>query len=190
MGYYQAGFDVTGVDIAPQKHYPFAFIQADALEYSAERGREYDIIHASPPCQGYSRLMRLPWMRDRQYPMLIEDVRTLLRATGRRYVIENVVGAPLIDPLTLCGAMFGLKVYRHRLFESNVDMLAPCHAPHRDRLLKNHGPSPKGFIMVAGNQFRLADGSKAMGIDWMTCRELSQAIPPAYTRWIGEQLYA
>src|SRR5690348_7744317 len=110
VGYHRAGFDVTGVDHVRQPRYPFAHIVADALEYVSERGREYDAIHASPPCQGYSRMRHLSWLRGRQYPMLIDETRRLLKATGRPYIIENVEDAPL-DGVRLCGTMFGLKVY-------------------------------------------------------------------------------
>ena len=193
-GYRRAGFDVTGVDIAPQPHYPFPFIQADALEYVAAHGHEYDAIHASPPCQGYSRMRHLTWLKGRKYPLLIDPVRELLTVTGRPWVIENVADAPLRNGVVLCGAMFGLKVYRHRKFESNVMLLAPPHMKHREvigagRLLNDRAqPNENGWVTHLGKS---PDASAAaMGIEWMTGAELSQAIPPAYTEYIGRQLLA
>lgn len=199
MGYHRAGFDVTGVDIAPQKNYPFKFIQADALDYLREHGHEYDVIHASPPCQLHSSLKNLfvnkPDYQARHID-LIPQTRELLEASGKPYVIENVVGSPLRNPIMLCGSQFGLKVYRHRLFESSVMLFAPNHAPHNDKM-KSASVSPKGFITVGGDGglYNLPEGVKymeyasaAMGIDWMSRTELSQSIPPAYTEYIGKQL--
>jgi DNA (cytosine-5)-methyltransferase 1 len=126
---------------------------------------------------------------------LVAATRTALQETRRPYVIENVPGAPLIEPMMLCGLMFGLRVIRHRLFESNVFMLAPSHRSHA-RVYTNAFAGVSGFrhgathICVKGNNFIADDARAAMGIDWMLARELTQAIPPAYTRWIGEQLIA
>jgi len=200
MGYSLAGFaDITGVDIAPQPSYPFEFVQAEALEFLAAHGHEYDIIHASPPCQAYSRIRGLVEARlgPREYPDLIAATRNLLMASGAIYVIENVPGAPLINPIMLCGTMFGLRVFRHRLFEigPNIFMLAPPHQRHPRGSTTNAYRGQSAFahgathICVAGANFSVADAKVAMGIDWMkTRREISQAIPPAYTKWIGEQL--
>jgi DNA (cytosine-5)-methyltransferase 1 len=202
MGYYQAGFtDITGIDINPQKHYPFKFIQADALEYLAEYGAEYDVIHASPPCQLFSRIQSLGIARNgtyREHPNLIPPTRELLLKIGKHFVIENVIGAPLINPIILCGSMFdGLRVYRHRQFESNYNLISKIHIPHKDHTPSaGNGKSPKGFISVCGSGGVKGMNSKeiveywsmAMGINWMTREELSQAIPPAYTKFIGEQL--
>lgn len=183
-GYHQAGFEVVGVDIEPQPNYPFKFIQADAIEFLKTADlSEYDVIHASPPCQAYSWSARR-WHKE--WPDLIDPTRELLQNTGKPYIIENVVGAPLIDPLVLCGTMFGLKVIRHRLFESNIKLYAPCKCNHKGTV-KNGD-----YVTVAGHG---GDGCakysvwcKAMGIDWMTKEELTQAIPPCYTNFIGEQL--
>jgi DNA (cytosine-5)-methyltransferase 1 len=193
MGYHRAGFEVVGVDIEPQKNYPFEFHQGDALEYLAEHGHEFDVIHASPPCQAYSDTYSLPNVGE--YPELISPVRALLLAIGKPYVIENVDNAPLDNPLMLCGTMFGLRLIRHRLFECRPPVWfppGPCQCRH---LYTN---SARGFssfdngataITVAGNNYPLKDGAVAMGIDWMTNRgELSEAIPPAYTEFIGAQL--
>jgi DNA (cytosine-5)-methyltransferase 1 len=191
MGYYRAGFDVVGVDIAPQPRFPFAFVQGDALEYVAKHGHEFDAIHASPPCQGYSVTQSI---HGKAYPMLIEDVRAALQATGRPYVIENVPGAPLLNPVELCGVMFGLKVYRHRLFETNPFMLAPLHTPHPPGSTTNSKGDYSSFakgathISVAGHNFSRQDAVIAMEIDWMSKHGLAQAIPPAYTEYIGGYL--
>lgn len=189
MGYHRVGFDVVGVDLHPMPRYPFAFVQADALDYVAKHGHEFDAIHASPPCQGYSRMRHVT---GREYPLMIEDVRAALRATGKPYVIENVEDAPLIDDILLCGTMFGLKVFRHRRFESNVFLMAPPHIPHKHYGKASGQGRPvtpeKQYITVTGNFSGIAVGKAAMGIDWMSKRELTQAIPPAYTEFIGQQL--
>jgi DNA (cytosine-5)-methyltransferase 1 len=203
MGYHRAGFDVVGVDIEPQPHYPFEFHQADAMTFPLAG---FDVIHASPPCQGYSRLRHLPWLRDRKWPLLIDPLRERLKASGVLYTIENVEDAPLSGcGILLCGLSFGLPVFRHRAFETNFGVLAPPHEPHR--IVIGHGRkvndgrkgtlnagSAKGawgnqkIITVAGGQFKKADGERALGIDWMRKDELAQAIPPAYTEFIGRQV--
>ena len=198
-GYYLAGFDVTGVDIKPQPHYPLRFVQGDALEYLAAHGHEYDAIHASPPCQAFTALGRL-WKSDITYqsrhPDLVADTRRLLERIGRPYVIENVPGSPLNTRVILCGAMFGLKVYRHRWFETSFLCFQLQHTPHHDHTPSaGRGLSPKGFISVTGTGGAMGLTvpymkyvSEAMGIDWMDRAGISQAIPPAYTRHIGTQL--
>lgn len=130
MGYARAGFDVTGVDREPQPRYPFAFVRGDALAYLAEHGQEYDAIHASPPCQGYSRLRHLPWLKDKTYPLLIGPCRELLERIGKPWIVENVEDAP-IGGVVLCGSMFGLSVYRHRRFASRHLLMVPHHMKHR-----------------------------------------------------------
>lgn len=188
MGYHRAGFEVVGVDIKPQPRYPFEFHQADALEYLAEHGHEFDAIHASPPCQAYSITKNIG---NNKHPALIETTRIALEKTGKPFVIENVVGAPLHSPVELCGAVFGLKVYRHRLFESNVTLSQPNHRTHNDSTPRaGRGISPKGFISVAGHMGNTDYVRTAMGIDWMVGHELSQAVPPAYTEYLGFQLRA
>lgn len=138
-GYQMAGFHVTGVDIAPQPRYVGErFIQADALAYLREHGHEYDAIHASPPCQHYSVMRNLPWLKGKDYPALIDPTRELLNATGRPWVIENVMGAKLAAGF-LCGTMFGKRFYRHRAFEVNWLWLAPPHLRHRVHLGRHPG---------------------------------------------------
>lgn len=189
MGYHRAGFEVVGVDIKPQPHFPFRFVQADALEYCAEHGAEFDAIHASPPCQGYSRMRHLPWLKDREYPLLIPVTRLALQATGKPYVIENVSDAPLMGA-ELCGAALGLPIVRHRRFESNVLLLLPPCPGHPVLYAGARTMCQRGR---ASGVMGLADGQSpadALGVDWMTQREMRQAIPPAYTEYIGWQLVA
>ncbi len=183
MGYHRAGFEVVGVDIDPQPNYPFEFHQADALDYPLDG---FDAIHASPPCQAYSRAQRI---RDNEHPELLDPVRARLVGAGVPYVIENVRGAPLRDPLTLCGTGFGLRFIRHRLFESNVWIMAPgcVHGAlerhwHRGRWIRSIAPF--------GHEFSADLAREVMGIDWMTRDEVSQAIPPAMTEHIGGYLMA
>jgi DNA (cytosine-5)-methyltransferase 1 len=178
-GYAAAGFEVTGVDILPQPHYPSHFIQADALAFPLE---DFDVIHASPPCQLYSVTSAI-WQRE--YVDLVPLVRARLAASGKPYVIENVVGAPLPGSILLCDTMFGLGVLRHRLFESNVLLFAPGPCQHQGTVKEGRYVTVVG---KGGNGYTKERGSQAMGIDWMTVRELSQAIPPMYTVWIGRQL--
>lgn len=195
MGYHRAGFDVTGVDIAPQPHYPFALVQADALEYLAAHGGEYDMVHASPPCQGYSRLRHLPWLKGREYPMLIPAVREALQALGKPYVIENVTDAPLMGA-ELCGAALGLPISRHRRFECSDVLLFPA-CPGHEPLAHGGATMGRKYRSSGGITGVKVDGeagwraaAEAMGIDWMTRAEAAQAIPPAYTEWIGRQMIA
>jgi DNA (cytosine-5)-methyltransferase 1 len=196
VGYSRAGFDVVGIDIEPQSNYPFEFLQADALALDDTFLRSFDVIHASPPCQSYSDLAK----RNRnahEWPRLIEPVRELLISSGRTYVIENVQGAPLLDPLVLCGTMFPeLRVIRHRLFESNVQLTAPDHGRHplvftHDKRKSHYGKLDQNtaFVQVTGGgNCSIANARDAMGIDWMTKAELNESIPPSYTRHIGKQL--
>ena len=298
MGYHRAGFDeIVGVDIVSQPRYPFQFVQADALEYLAEHGHDYNVIHASPPCQGYSIMHNLPWLRGREYPLLILPVMEMLDDLGKPYVVENVMGARHgsktlqkrgleshgLKAGWLCGAMFRLPFYRHRLFATNWFWLAPGHPRHQWHPLPGKIPDWKGqsassihvrsddqnrgsgltrpereilthtnpvntpwrerhdgalnirpgyekvpfcYPTIVGERLRangrpkdskigLSNGmpetqlanwqngtdavgvghakgwrlaAEAMGIDWMKRDELTQAIPPAYTEFIGRQM--
>lgn len=189
VGYACAGFAVVGVDAAPQPSYPFEFLCADALRVLMDVAflRTFDVIHASPPCQHFTAYKRRPG-HVRSAPNLIPQTREGLKAARRPYVIENVVGAPLIDPILLCGSMFGLDVRRHRLFEASFilpqprcrhEVQAPRFAPATNR--KNL----RKTVEIGVYRIPLAVQRRAMGIDWMRLNELSQAIPPAYTAYIG-----
>ena len=193
-GYQQAGFYVVGVDLNPQPRYAGdEFIQGDAMTFPLEG---FDAIHASPPCQAYSDLQK---QNKREYPDLIAPTRDrLIAAIGLPYVIENVEGAPLIDPITLCGTMFpGLRVLRHRKFESNVRLADPPEHPEHplvytlDKRKAHYGKlnQTTAFVMVnGGGNCSVAAARDAMGIDWMTKGELNEAIPPAYTEHVGRQI--
>ena len=279
MGYHRTGFDeIVGVDNVHQPRYPFEFVQADALEYLAEHGHDYEAIHASPPCQGYSIMHNLPWLRGREYPLLILPTLSMLEGLGKPYVVENVMGARHgsatlrkrgleshgLKAGWLCGAMFGLPFYRHRLFETNWMWLAPGHPRHKSQrprgitsdsrgrgiteqvvanpvnsewrqyhdgalnILSGYEKVPFSYPTIVGERLRangrpkdskigLSNGmpetqlanwqngaqgngvgighakgwrlaAEAMGIDWMKRDELTQAIPPAFTEFIGRQL--
>ena len=279
VGYHRAGFDeIIGVDIGPQPQYPFAFQQADALEYVAKHGHAFDAIHASPPCQGYSIMHNLPWLRGREYPLLLLPTLEMLEALGKPYVVENVMGARHgsktlqkrgleshgLKAGWLCGAMFGLPFYRHRLFATNWLWLTPGHPKHKfqrprgitsdsrgrgitEQVVANPVNSewrqyhdgalnirpgyekvPFSYPTIVGERLRangrpkdskigLSNGmpetqlanwqngaqangvgighakgwrlaAEAMGIDWMKRDELTQAIPPVFTEYIGRQL--
>jgi len=192
MGYHRAGFDVVGVDIRPQPNYPFEFVQADALDPPVSWD-DFDAIHASPPCQAFS--LASLWhgkRKQEEHPDLVDETRRLLEATNLPYVIENVEGSPLRRDLVLCGEMFGLRVHRHRMFECGGWMpMRQKHQRHRLKGALTNCHIEEGYTrLVAGNYANHADASAAMGIDWMTRRELAQAIPPAYTEFIGTQLLA
>lgn len=178
MGYARAGFDVFGVDINPQPRYPFAFVQADALDYIAAHGHEFDAIHASPPCQGYSRTRRMhPAITE--YPDLIGPTRDALRRVGVPWVLENVPGSPIRAQLLLCGSMFGLEVRRHRYFEADWPMPFPPFAhDHRRPVLNMY----QSGVNRRGTDRQYID---AMGVTWATTKNGGEAIPPAYTELIG-----
>lgn len=207
------GFEITGIDIKPQPHYPFQFIQADALEYLRDHGHEYDYIHTSPPCQRYSTMTRGRWQdRIDNHPDLIAPTRELLIRTGKPYDIENVPGARhlLINPIMLCGTMFGLQtrhgsqLRRHRFFELSWGFIPTPTCNHNKAFAigvygggqhpgRRKVPATIGVWGHAGGssnrdnlqQFTTQDRRDAMGIDWTTGAELSEAIPPAYTEYIA-----
>lgn len=196
MGYWLAGFEVIGVDIRPQPNYPFEFIQADALAPPV-RLSAFSVVHASPPCPRWSRVSHVT-RAQAKHPDLLGPVRELLRAAGVPYVIENVPGAPMRDYITLCGTAFGLgagpwELWRHRQFESNVTwpaLLPPCG--HRVRAMVAGVYGGGGYRAIsdrhAGKNSDKSVRAAVMGIDWMSRRELAQALPPAYTEWIGNHL--
>ncbi len=191
MGLHLAGFDVTGVDISPQPRYPFTFHQANALTFPLDG---FDFIWASPPCQAHSALRHLH--PQKEYECFIERTRERLFACGSPYVIENVPKAPLVKPVMYCGSMFKLRVRRHRIFESNF--------PLRTRLCQHRWQgSPIDVSGTGGRRIgrrvddhggncnkpkNLAEARAVMQMPWATRYEISQAIPPAYSRYIGEQI--
>ena len=180
MGYHLAGFEVVGVDIQPQPHYPFDFVQSDALVHLARSFQDFDLIHASPPCQSYSRRTPIPFRQEHQD--LIELTRQALRQTGKPFVIENVPGSPLQNYLVLHGSMFELPIFRERWFECNPML---CFAPFSPR--EDFVPVP----LLGSSSHKMAckaDAEWALQITWMNRRELRQAVPPAYTRFIGLQM--
>jgi DNA (cytosine-5)-methyltransferase 1 len=189
MGYHRAGFtEIVGIDIRPQPRYPFAFLQGDALKPPV-RLEDFDVIHASPPCQSYSKTRKI--LEGKGLPNRGQDLVASTRAllAGQAYVMENVPGAPLRHPVLLCGEMFGLRVIRHRLFESSVGLLTPPHPQHQGGTNSHRGYSRGGrYVTVGGHNYNPTDGRDAMGIDWMTRDELNEAIPPAFTEFIGRQL--
>jgi DNA (cytosine-5)-methyltransferase 1 len=198
VGYARAGFDPYGVDHRPQRHYPYWFVQADGLLYLERHGREFDAIHVSPPCQGYSVTSSMRHTRAfrGEVPMLIDDFRALLQQIGRPWIIENVTGARahMRAPIMLCGLMFGLRMFRHRLFEGSVPLLVPDHPSHSGHrvgedgmvCMCGHGDSGRG--RTPNDHRNLSAWKRASRITWMTRDEMSQAIPPDYTQWIGKHL--
>jgi DNA (cytosine-5)-methyltransferase 1 len=192
MGYHRAGFEIVGVDIKPQKHYPFEFHLADAFDYLRDHGHEFDVIHASPPCQAFSALKNK--RIDRKcHANLIAPLLPWLIKSRKIYVIENVVGAPLFTPTMLCGSMFGLKsnrgyLQRHRLFESNALIMAPGPCLHNGKAIGVYGHGSGGLLGMRTRTANADESRELMGMPWATRDELSQAIPPAYTEWIGKQL--
>lgn len=189
-----AGFEVVGVDIRPHKNYPFKFHQADALTFPLDG---FHFAWASPPCQGYTALRHAPGTKGA--PLLIEQVRERLKASGIPYVIENVEGAPLLNPVTLCGSMFdlgaqGCRLQRHREFESSFPIPQPecrhddrpvigVYGGHARRRAASAGGRGTKDAWVGGHK---AAASEAMGIDWMNLGELSEAIPPAFAEHIAK----
>ena len=188
-GYELAGFDVTGVDIEPQPRHRGKVIVADAIEYLKEHYMEYDVVHASPPCQKYSKSSMQFRIAGKDYVDLISITRDELIKTGKPYIIENVPGSPLINPIQLCGSMFGMRTYRHRLFESNMPLLAPEHLPH---VIKNAKMGRKAKddenIQYVGHFPQIKEVQKMTGLDWLGCYELAQSIPPQYTECLGRQV--
>jgi len=190
MGLHLAGFEVTGVDLHPQPNYPFKFLQADALEADVSG---YDLIWASPPCQRHSCLQH---RTGGEYECFIERTREKLNQSGLPWIIENVVGAPLVKPVMLCGSTLGLGVRRHRIFESNKPIYGNTCQHHRqpepidvtgtgarrigDRMDGNGGNSRKPR--------NLQEARDAMGMQWASRKEISQSIPPAFSEYLGLQI--
>jgi len=204
VGYARAGFEVVGVDNKPQPNYPFKFIKADAIAYGRAHARQFDAVHASPPCQTYSKTKNL---HNRKHPDLVATTRDMLMKKARVWVIENVEGSPLIDPVLLCGTEFGmvakdvdgepLKLIRHRLFESNVPLARKGECNHDSAELTasvygagggwtpihREAPYRRGGYVPATSVIQ-----RLLGIDWMTKNEMSQSVPPVFAEHIGRQL--
>jgi DNA (cytosine-5)-methyltransferase 1 len=190
MGYYRAGFDVVGVDIEPQPHYPFTFYQLDAMTFPLEG---FDAIHASPPCQKFTAYRRRGGGVGDGYPDLIEPVRERLEVSGTPWVIENVARSPVRPLVHLCGPSFGLDVQRHRWFETSVPMMSPpcAHGLQKPRFpCATNRTNLRRTVEIGVWRIPLPVQQAAMGIDWMTLDELTLAIPPAYTEYIGGELLA
>ncbi|MBX3082802.1 MAG: DNA cytosine methyltransferase [Anaerolineae bacterium] len=184
MGYYRAGFEVVGVDIEDRPTYPFEFWRMNALHLDYEKLALFDVIHASPPCQQYSKSTALARRRGKTYPDLYQPVKAMLVAAGKPYVIENVMGSP-VRGIGLCGTMFGLGVFRHRVFESNIPLKLP-----ENRCLCSQRRIGKGYVTVAGDSCTKLEALGALGIHWrMSKDEVTEAIPPAFTEFIGRQLH-
>lgn len=208
-GYAAAGFDVFGVDLsrAALRRYPYRHHRGDALSYLADYGHRFDAVHASPPCKVHTALQNaLPGddYAAMLFPLathtdLVADTRDYLEALGRPWIIENVVGAPLLDPVLLCGGMFGLgaecgdgrrELRRHRLFESSFPLTVPPHPPHTGRAIGVYGHGARRSSAVGAYQGTVAENAAALATPWMSRDGLSQAVPPAYTEHIGRQMLA
>jgi DNA (cytosine-5)-methyltransferase 1 len=199
MGLWRAGYDVIGVDIMPRPRYPFPFVQADALRPPFDL-RHFDLIWASPPCQKYTSMRTMH--NAREHVDLIPATRKMVRAAGVPYIIENVVGAPLENPILLCGTMFGLgaddaELRRERIFETSFPVLAPkCQHGLKPRVIGIYGGHVRDRRRRPGSAsrgvagFSIDQGRIAMQIDWMTAAEMSQAIPPAYSEFLGRTALA
>lgn len=204
MGLHRAGFDMVGVDLKRHARYPFAFVQADAMKVPFRLG-DFDLVWASPPCQGYSIMRNLPWLRGREYPMLIPAVRDMLAASGSHYIIENVNQARRTKVLPeginggfLCGTMFGLPIYRHRRFETSFAWMSPAHPRHAHKIRSGRSLAGRARDMTFSTFPGRRDGTDvghgpgarkkakdAMGVEWMSSSAAGQAIPPAYSEWLG-----
>ena len=186
-GYRLAGFDVTGVDNKPQPKNPHRFVLADAIEYLEAHGHEYDAIHASPPCQAYTKAAKQWRKAGREYPDMIAATRDALKRSGKPWIIENVPGAPLVNPIMLNGSTFGINVHRPRYFEASFKLEQP-HTPPMTPVKMGRPIRNGDVVQPVGHFSGLPYARQQMGLPWMGQKEMAQAIPPAYTRWIGERL--
>jgi DNA (cytosine-5)-methyltransferase 1 len=194
--YVDAGFDVVGVDIESQPRYPYRFVEADALAYFAVHAHKYAAWHASPPCQAHTNAQKI--MGNYHKDFIVPTRRAFIEANRYRvafgfapvpWVIENVPGAPLIEPVELCGEMFGLETYRHRLFESNISIIPPEHPIHVAKTTKmGRAPVAGEYMHIVGNFSGVDKARGVMGMPWANRDGLREAIPPAYTEFIGHQL--
>lgn len=204
VGYFKAGLEVEGVDINcnHSRYYPYKFYCEDALEFIYDNINNYDVIHASPPCQGYSAHVtskdskHVSYSRGKNEPRLIDDLREIFEIFEKPYIIENVMGAKdsMHNPIELCGVMFGLPIRRHRLFESNMPIRSPEHPEClgvAKRFAEEKGWDYRDMSVTGkGRGAGIKDRwNEIMGIDWnMTQSEIVESIPPAYTKYIGKQI--
>lgn len=203
-GYAHAGFTVVGVDSAPMPRYPFEFIQASALDLPLEFLQSFDAIAASPPCKVHTRMKAFS---SASHVDLVAPTRDVLEQSGKPYIIENVPGAPLRNPLILCGSMFGRDIRRHRLFESNIPLVAPSECRHAEqaatspgyKVSRYHSGQPKTYLSPVvsvygrGNAYGLGETQlwrDIMAMPWASKDGLREAIPPYYTAFLGAQLLA
>jgi len=192
-GYAAAGFEVHGVDLKHGKRYPFTYLRADVLEVLQDNNyiQQFDVIHASPPCQTHSITQHLRNAQGKSTSKidLIPETRAALIASGKPYIIENVPGSPLINPIQLCGSSFGLKVRRHRLFESNMDLIGSvCDHKLQGRPIGVYGSLNDEIPKGGKTATTIDEARKAMDMPWAIWTELVEAIPPAYTKYLGGQL--
>lgn len=192
-GYEEAGFTVTGIDIKHGKRYPYEYIRGDVLHYLLDLKflRSFDVIHASPPCQTHSITQHLRNAQGKSTNKLdlIPQTRAALIASGKPYVIENVPGSPLIDPVQLCGSSFGLQVRRHRLFESNMKLKgSECSHKSQGRPIGVYGSLNDEIPQGGKTATTIEEAKMAMRIDWAIWTELVEAIPPVYTKYLGLQI--
>ena len=192
-GYAQAGFDVTGIDLKHGKRYPYTYIKGDVLDYLKDLDflRSFDVIHASPPCQTHSITQHLRNAQGKTTSKLdlIPETRAALIASGKPYIIENVPGSPLINPIQLCGSAFDIKVRRHRLFESNMRLEgSKCDHKAQGRPIGVYGSLNDEIPQGGKTATNINEARQAMGIDWGIWTELVEAIPPAYTKYLGLQI--
>jgi DNA (cytosine-5)-methyltransferase 1 len=202
VGYHKAGFEVTGIDLKHGKRYPFTYIKGNVKEYlNDEFLKDFDVIHASPPCQTHSITQNLRKAQGKQTKKIdmLDEVRDALIKSKKPYIIENVPGAPLINPIRICGSSFNLKVRRHRYFESNINLTGSiCDHETQGKPIGIYGQlndTPKGKrrstgeIIIGGSTAKdITEARFAMNINWMIWGELVEAIPPAYTEYIGKQV--
>jgi DNA (cytosine-5)-methyltransferase 1 len=192
-GYAAAGFEVHGVDLKHGKRYPYTYMRADVLDVLRDENYldQFDVIHASPPCQTHSITKHLRNAQGKSTSKidLIPETRAALVASGKPYIIENVPGSPLINPIQLCGSSFGLKVRRHRLFESNMPLLGSiCDHKSQGRPIGVYGSLNDEIPRGGKTASTISEARQAMGMEWAIWTELVEAIPPAFTNYLGDQI--
>jgi DNA (cytosine-5)-methyltransferase 1 len=192
-GYAAAGFEVHGVDLKHGKRYPYTYLRADVLDVLRDDNfiQQFDVIHASPPCQTHSITQHLRNAQGNTTNKvdLIPQTRAALIASGKPYIIENVPGSPLINPVQLCGSSFNLKVRRHRLFESNMPIRGTgCNHKAQGRPIGVYGSLNDQIPNGGRTAVNITEARQAMGIDWAIWTELVEAIPPVYTDYLGAQI--